>query len=167
MRGVDMLIVSLKKHFPARWPEWFMAGQMTAWGCYIATHPELFTSESTRQVFAGMASMVNGDSPAAVWGLAAVVIGMTRAFALFINGAYTRTPLIRLVMSFLGAFIWTQVVIGLIKSGIPNADIMVYSGLVILDIVSAYRAATDVVYAEKARHDLKKRPASGVEYIFV
>lgn len=151
-----MLIVSLKQHFPARWPEWFMAGMSVMWGSYMVLHPQLFTQDATRQVLSGLAAMAGNFPPASLWGLSTVILGMIRGAALFINGAFSRTPMIRLLMSFLSAFIWTQVVIGLVKSGVPNTGLVVYAGLVVMDIVSAYRAATDTVFAEKVRHDLKQ-----------
>jgi hypothetical protein len=154
-----MIIVSLKQHFPARLPEWWMSAMLIAWGAYVVLHPDMFTQPSLRQVYAAMVDMAGGFNAAGVWGLGALTVGMTRACALFVNGAYTRTPLIRLFMSFLSAFIWTQVCIGLYKSGVANTGIVVYGGFVMMDIVSAYRAATDMVFAEKVRHDLKsKRP---------
>lgn len=151
-----MLIVSLKKHFPARWPEWYQSGMLFCWGLYVALHPQMFTNEATRVVLSGLADMAGSFPPSAVWGFTGVLVGMIRATALFINGSMTRTPLVRLLMSFASAFVWTQVVIGLIKSGVPNTGITVYAGLVIMDIVSAWRAATDTVYAETARHELKQ-----------
>lgn len=151
-----MLIVSLKQHFPARWPEWFMAGMSFAWGVYVTLHPDLFTNDATRQVLSGLALMAGNMPPAAFWGLTTVILGLIRASALFINGAFSRTPMIRLLMSFASAFVWTQVCIGLVKSGVPNTGLVVYAGLVVMDIVSAYRAATDTVFAEKVRHDMKQ-----------
>lgn len=155
VRGVDMLIVSLKQHFPARIPEWWMSFMLVLWGGYVVLHPGLFTDPATRVIFSGMTAMSGDYDPAGLWGLSAVVVGMIRGCALFVNGAYTRTPMIRLLTSFMSAFIWTQVSIGLYKSGVANTGIVVYAGLVTMDIVSAYRAATDMVFAEKVRHDLK------------
>lgn len=152
-----MIIVSLKQHFPARFPEWWASALLILWGVYVVLHPAIFTHPASAQMFRSMATMAGEFPPAALWGLSAVVIGMTRACALFINGAYTRTPLIRVLMSMLSTFIWTQVCLGLIKSGVDNTGIIVYGGLVVLDIVSAYRAATDMVYAEVARHGLKQQ----------
>jgi hypothetical protein len=130
---------------------------LVLWGGYVVLHPGLFTNPSTAKVFSGMTSMAAGFPPAALWGLSAVMVGMTRGCALFINGAYTRTPLVRLGMSFVSAFIWTQVTIGLFKSGVENTGMVLYGGLVLLDIASAYRAANDMVYAEKVRLDLKQQ----------
>lgn len=148
-----MLIQSLKQHFPARFPEWMMAGIMATWGAYIVLHPHLFTDPQTRPLFQGLADMVwvTGWDPAGVWGGASLVVGLLRACALFVNGAYARTPLVRLATSFISAFIWTQVAIGLARTGIPNTGLVTYSWLVIVDLASAYRAATDAVLAENNR----------------
>lgn len=142
-----------------------MAGLAFSWGTYVAMHPGIFTDDATRAMFSGMAQMAGEFPPSALWGISGIVIGLVRAMALFINGAYTRTPLVRLLMSFASIFIWTQIVIGLIKSGVPNTGLVVYSGLVVMDVVSAWRAATDMVFAEKMRHDLKqerRRVASSI-----
>lgn len=142
-----MIIVSLKQHFPARLPEWWMSAVLLVWGLYVMTHPHIFTDPATRDLFSGMAAMTGYLDPARVWGGSAVMIGGVRAVALFINGAYTRTPMIRLCMSFLSAFIWTQVSIGFVNSGVANTGVVVYASMVVLDIMSAYRATTDMVFA--------------------
>lgn len=151
-----MLIVSFKQHFPARWPEWFMAGMSFMWGTYISLHPEVFTNPATATTLSGLAHMAGDFPPAALWGLATVSLGLVRAGALFVNGAFWRTPLIRVIMGFASAFIWTQVFVGLLKSGVPNTGLVVYAGLVVMDVMSVYRAATDTVYATRARHGSKQ-----------
>lgn len=156
-----MLIVQLKHHFPARWPEWFMAAMSFAWGMYVSLNPIIFEQPATAAVLAGMKQMAGSFPPSAVWGLSTIFLGAIRAAALFVNGAYTRTPMIRLGMSFASAFVWTQVFVGLVKTGVPNMGLVVYAGLVVMDIVSAYRAATDTVYAEKVRHDAKQEQRRG------
>ena len=150
-----MLIVSLKEHFPARFPEWLNSGVLFSWGAYVALHPDLFTNPATAQLFSGLAEMTWGldYNPAALWGLVGVVVALVRASALFVNGAYTRTPMIRLCMSFASAFIWAQVVIGFMNSGVSNTGLVVYGWLVVADIASAYRAGHDLALAEKQRLD--------------
>lgn len=150
-----MLITSLKRHFPARFPEWLNAGILFSWGVYVSLHPELFTHPATHALWEGMREVVSFTpyDPAAVWGLIAVSMGFVRAAALFINGAFTRTPAIRLLMSFGSAFIWTQVVIGFMKSEVPNTGIILYAWLVVADIASAYRASQDMTFAAKQRQD--------------
>lgn len=148
-----MIIRSLRQHWPARKMEWVMAGWMLAWGLYVLSHPELFTSEQTKALFSGMAAISAPLTahPTLLWGGGALLVGMARGIALFINGVWTRTPLIRLIASFVSLFIVTQIIIGLWQSGVPNTGLVVYPWFVIADLLSAYRAAADVVYAEKQR----------------
>lgn len=148
-----MIIRSLRQHWPARKLEWLMSGFMIAWGIYVLLHPGLFTDPATAQVFGGLAALSApiSEFPALVWGGSCFIVGLGRAIALFVNGAWTRTPLIRLIASFISMFIVTQIVIGLWQSGVPNTGLVVYPWFVIADLLSAYRAAVDVVHAEKQR----------------
>lgn len=149
-----MLIQSLKHHFPARLPEWWMAlFFMIPWGVFTVLHPEMWTRAETAPLLAGMADMVKwtGFNPAAVWGLAAIFVGVIRTAALFINGAYHRTPVVRLATSAMSAFLVAQIIAGLLKSGIPTFGIVTYTTLFLLDLASAYRAASDIPIAEAHR----------------
>lgn len=148
-----MIIRSLRQHWPARKLEWLMSGFMIAWGIYVLLHPSLFTNPATAQVLGGLAALSApiSEYPALVWGGSCFVVGLGRAIALFVNGAWTRTPVIRLTASFISMFIVTQIVIGLWQSGVPNTGLVVYPWFVIADLLSAYRAAVDVVHAEKQR----------------
>lgn len=132
-----------------------MAGFLTSWGLYVLFHPQLFTNPATGALFSGLAVISEPVTryPALAWGGGAFLIGVGRAVALFINGAWTRTPLIRLVACFVSMFIVTQIVVGLWQSGVPNTGLVVYPWLVIADLLSAYRAAVDAVLAEKQRED--------------
>lgn len=153
-----MIIRSLRLHWPSRKIEWLMSGMLATWGLYLLLHPEVFTNPETGVLFSGMVSLSNyvAPYPALVWGGLAFAAGLVRGIALFINGAYTRTPLIRVITSFISMFILTQIVIGLWKSGVPNMGLVVYPWLVVADLLSAHRASIDVVYAAKQRHEMKE-----------
>ncbi|GEM_PF-1298291 len=154
-----MLIQSLKQHFPARLPEWFMAVFfMIPWGVYTVLHPEMWEAPATKHLLAGMADMATwtGYHPSAIWGLAAILVGMIRAAALFINGAYSRTPAVRLATSAISAFLVSQIILGLIRSNIPTFGIITYTTLFLMDIASAYRAASDLPLAEQNRIHAKE-----------
>jgi hypothetical protein len=148
-----MIIRSLRQHWPARKLEWLMAGFLLTWGVYVLLHPELFTSSATAILLSGMVSITAPFTiyPALAWGGAAALTGLCRGMALFVNGAWTRTPLIRLIASFVSMFVITQIVVGLWKSGVSNTGVVVYPWLIVADLLSAYRAAVDVVHAEKQR----------------
>lgn len=151
-----MLILKLKEHFPARISEWFNGAILSSWGLYLLLHPDLFDSPAMTVMTQGMSSMVPFDvNPESVWGLVAFSAGMTRLVALFINGAWSRTPALRLVTAAISAFVWTQVVIGLMS--VPNTGLAVYPWLVVIDLVAAYRAGRDVAISEVARRQLQLR----------
>lgn len=157
-----MLIQSLKTHFPARALEWFGAGVMFTYGYYVITHPQLFTAPETAQLFSGLAQLAGffGQPPIAI-GVMAVVTGLIRACALFVNGAVTKTPLIRLLTSFGSAYIWTSVSIGLVLSDVSNTGLVIYPWLLIADIVSGYRAGYDLVIAEKVAKQARAQKNDG------
>ena len=151
-----MIIRELKRHFPARVPEWVNAWTLVAWGVYVVLHPSLFHQTA----FAGLASMApKGVEAASFWGLVSITVGWVRVMALFVNGAYSRTPLIRLVMSLTSAFVWSQIVIGFWLTGTPSTGLVMYSSAVLMDLISAYRATCDAAIAEGTRRaaGVKKR----------
>ena len=157
--NLPMIIRSLQEHWPSRTIEWIMSGFMISWGLYVLFHPELFRR---LEVFAEMGRMVwvLSDRPAVVWGSSAFVAGVIRATALFVNGAYTRTPVIRVITSFVSMFILTQIIIGLYRVGIPNTGLPTYTWLLIADMISAYRAARDAVHAETERRRTRRVDSS-------
>ncbi len=148
-----MIIQSLRQHWPSRKMEWLGSGFLMSWGFYVLFHPELFSQTATAEVFRGLAALSAPftEYPALAWGGLAFAVGLARAVALFINGAYVRTPAIRVATSFISIFILTQICLGMWHSGVPNTGLVVYPWLIIADLISAYRAAMDVVYAETAK----------------
>jgi len=152
-----MIIYSLKQHFPARISEWFNGAILSCWGSYLLLHPNLFQEPGVGRIFSRMESMVWVDLNAeSVWGLVALLVGLLRLVSLFINGAWSRTPLLRLLTAAISAFVWTQVAIGLF--GVPNTGLVVYPWLVVIDLVAAYRAGRDVALSEMARkNELRDR----------
>lgn len=140
-----MMIQSLKKHFPARVNEWFSGFAMIAWGSYLVIYPGMMTSGDTGKLYEAMIQMWSQPT----WALFAMFVGSTRCVALFVNGAYTRTPMIRVITSFLSMFIWTQALVGV--SHVPNLGVVMYGWALIADLYSAYRAGMDAVFAERQR----------------
>ncbi len=140
-----MIIESLKKHFPARFPEWLASFQMIAWGSYLVIYPDMMISGSTGALYDTMRSMWSQPT----WALAAIFIGALRGCALFVNGAYTRTPMIRVITSFMSMFIWTQALLAV--AHVANLGVVMYATALIADLYSAYRAGIDAVFAERQR----------------
>lgn len=135
--------VDLKKHFETRALEWFNSFYLMAWGAYLILHPDLFHGP-VAAVWSGLDDLM----PQAYWGFGAFVAGTTRSVALFINGKWGLTPLIRVATSVLSVGIWFSVDVGLIRSGVPNTSFILFSGLMFSDMYSAFRAASDAYEAE-------------------
>lgn len=155
-----MIIRELQKHFPARLPEWWNAFTMLAWGYYVLTrHGSL-----NFPAFAAFRDMAYGYNAELFWGSVTMGVGTVRLTALFVNGSYSRTPFVRLAASAASAFVWMQVVLGLWAFGFPAPGIVIYSSLVGLDLISAYRASVDAVIAietKRSRVMGEKRGISG------
>ena len=151
------MITSLRQHWPSRKMEWMNAFFLSSWGLYVLLHPELFSNPGTASLFGGMSAMVSDitDYPALVWGGVAFSASLVRAIALFVNGAYARTPVIRVATSFISMFIVTQIFFGLWQSGLPNTGLVVYPWFILADMLSAYRASVDAVHAAKHSQDMK------------
>ena len=144
--------VDLKEHFAARALEWFNAIYLTLWGAYVILHPGLFYGP-TKAVWTGLINLgINQE----VWGFCAFVAGSVRVVALFINGRWGLTPIVRVATSFLSVFVWFMVSVGLYRSGISNPSIILYPGLMFADMYSAFRAAGDAYEAE-ANKRLRQR----------
>lgn len=161
-----MILHSLQQHWPARKLEWMMVGLSLSWGAYAVFHPELFTQPATAAVLRQMVVMSSWLSPRPelVWGGGAILMGLVRFVALFINGAYVRSPMFRSVAAFGTMFIFTQVSIALYRSGVANWGLVIYPWLVGVDLMSSYRAAQDAVFAEAQRRSHRDK-SGGASYL--
>lgn len=144
-----VMIASFRRHWPARKMEWVMAGLIVSWGFYTLSHAALFTQEPSATMMSGLAAMnLTTWEPHVFWGGLALIVGLCRMVALFINGLYVRSPVIRLIGACLTAFVFSQVAIGLWQSGVANPSLAVYPWLVVADMVSAYASAKDAIEAD-------------------
>lgn len=152
-----MLVRELKKHFPARAPEWISATTMTVWGAYVILHPEVMGQPAFRI----LNDMSWGQPAGNFWGLLTFFVGITRLCALFVNGAFSRTPLIRLATSMVSAFVWTQLTVGLWLLPEASTGVVMYGSFVLVDLLSAYRASQDVGMVESTRREAKGAASGG------
>lgn len=139
-----MLIYDLKKHFPPRAVEWLISGLLLSWGISVLMQPGMFESNPAFHYM----TMIGGQIH---WGLCALIVGSARGVALFVNGAWRRTPIIRIFAAFISAFIWTQILIGLLHSPIPTTALAFFPWFIAADFYSVFRAGADVVVASRNR----------------
>jgi hypothetical protein len=135
--------IELKRHFDTRAVEWMSAFMLTAWGSYVILHPGVF-SGPLAPAFTGMSRI----APQEVWGFTSFLIGFIRIVALFINGQWGLTPIIRVATSFMSVFVWFWLSVGLYLSTVPAPGLVLYLGLMMSDMYSAFRAASDAYEAE-------------------
>lgn len=148
------------KHFPARAPEWLNAAILICWGSYVLMHPAMFLDDRTKAMFQGMIAF----APQPVWGYTALIVGLGRGTALYINGRSKRTPTIRLLASFFSAFILTQITMALFKGDGPNTGMAVYPWLVLADMYSAFRASADMTFVARQDDPVKPEPGRAVSF---
>lgn len=136
-------VSGVRTHFPARAGEWWCAAMLTDWGFRVA-RPDVIFSESIS--FRAMETLFSEH----IWGITAVLIGLTRLVALIVNGTFSndlwysrRSPHIRAGMAFLSVFVWSMISIGLWRSGLNTTGLSIYPYLAAFDIYNAVRAGRD------------------------
>jgi hypothetical protein len=152
--------IQMKKHFEARSPEWFNGLLLSVWGSFLILNPGIFDGPAAYS-FSGMKDL----APQELWGFGALVIGMVRLTALFINGQWGITPIIRVVTSFLSVFVWFWICVGLFRTGSPQTGMVIYPALMLADMFSAFRAASDAYEAEALKRLNELSEGSGVASI--
>ena len=135
--------IEMKRHFEVRSLEWFNGLYLFLWGAYVILHPGMMDLI----VYRGLTDLAGQEW----WGLTAFTIGGIRIGALWVNGRWGLTPIIRVVTSFLSVFVWFWICVGLYRSGLPQTGLVIYPGLVAADMFSAFRAASDAYEAEAIR----------------
>lgn len=138
-----------------------MSGWAFSWGLVVLTNPEIFTNAETASLFAGLAelSRLVGDSPNTIIGLAFMFLGIIRGLALFINGMWKQTPLVRMIMSGVSAFFLTEIMVTMAQ-GPPNTAVVTYFWLFLADCLGAKRATQDWYFNKlREQHENQEHPA--------
>ena len=140
-RGV---ITRMLLHLNDRSLEWFSASVMLIWGITLLLPGETLSGPQ-------YAAFNRFGLTEVFWSWAFGCIGMARLVALYINGRWPRSPLIRMAGAIFGAVSWMQVSYLLTAStymvtGVPNTGMGVYAALAIADLIGVYRAAFDARY---------------------
>lgn len=136
-----MLFNFLVCHCRHRLFEWMMTAAMLMLALEIIIWPGTIGASAFRYI----ARVVYPENLALFF----LVIGAFRIVALFANGQWPVIgPRIRAGAAFGAAIIWGQMLAALIvlapTTGIPSPGIPVYFAITIGELISAYRAATDV-----------------------
>ena len=124
--------------------EWLCAGIMLSWCVALALVDDAMTRPPL-----GLFER-HGESEA-FWASLFGAAGLARVAALYVNGRWPRTPLIRTVCAGLGFVVWSQLswlfALGFWVSNTQSATgAGVYGMLALAELYSIYRAAHDVRY---------------------
>jgi hypothetical protein len=118
--------------------EWLLAAVMVLWGVGLLLPWEGFTGSAYRYLAA--------LAPERAWGVFSVSIGLIRIGALYCNGAWYRTPLLRFLGAMLGT-IWWAVLLWLLwlsaRDGGPQATILWYPCFIAAELYACDRTGRD------------------------
>jgi len=142
--GCHSLERHFKLHMQDRALEWFSALIMLSWGAVLAMPGDTLAG-------ANFDAFRRYGMTEVFWAWTFGSIGAARIMALYINGKWPRTPLIRMVGALFGAVSWAQVAWlitegTLMKSGVASTGMPVYASLAVADLFSIFRAAFDARY---------------------
>jgi hypothetical protein len=124
--------------------EWYSSFVMLGWGLTLALPGDTLAAPQ-------YAAFQRFGFTEEFWSWAFTLMGTARLIALFINGKWPRSPMVRMVGSAFGAVSWSQVAylltIGTFgTTGIPATGTVVYGLLAIADLFGIARAAFDARY---------------------
>lgn len=126
--------------------EWLLASLMLAWGIGLLLPGDTMELNTYR--------FLSALAPEPVWAAWSLAIGCVRLLALYINGSWRRTPLIRGICSVLGMMWW--LVLGFLfmtatAGGPTPAALLWYPVFVGFEGYSAFRSARDSYYTGALR----------------
>lgn len=144
------IIRNLKTHFSARAMEWGMAGWAISFGLMILLYPQALISSASQEVMSGLFAVGSrfSDNPLAFTGVVFLTMGLIRASALYVNGAWRQTPLLRMITSGVSATL-LMILINSLADTYPNTGVITYFWLFLADCLSAKRAASDWQFAHR------------------
>lgn len=127
----------LSEKFPHRVVEWGLSFMLISWGATLLLFPEMFS---------GAPYYYRGWEPLAsqnVWGTGALVVGLVRAGALYVNGAHHNSPAFRTLAGFGSVFIWFFALVAMMQAPVVTTGIPLHFWLMVADGYAIYLAAGD------------------------
>lgn len=124
--------------------EWLSATIMLMWGFVLMAPGDTLAGPQ-------YVAFLRFGATEEFWAFSFTAVGATRLAALYINGRWPRTPLIRMGGSLFGAISWGQVTWLLFESSVLqgqpwNTGVAAYGPMALAELLSIYRAAIDARY---------------------
>ena len=123
--------------YPDRLIEWLFACLMLSWGAWLCLPMDTFANPQ----YAALRVL----APAEVWGALSISIATLRMTALWVNGSWRRTPVIRCGCSVLGVVWWLSLVFLAVAASAPHppAGLTWYPVIAAFELASCWRSAAD------------------------
>lgn len=125
--------------------EWIAACAILAAGVLLAMPGETFDNSPAYLPFEAVA-------PEHVWAAFAVSVGLTRMVALWINGSWRRSPILRGATSIMGVAFWMLIIALVMHAQLsgPAMSLAAFGALLTIDLISAWRSGRDYIESERA-----------------
>lgn len=125
--------------------EWIAATAILAAGVLLAMPGATFGNSPAYQPFAAIAAEH-------VWASFAMAVGLTRMAALWINGSWRRSPILRGVTSIMGVAFWMLIIALIMHARLsgPAMSLSAFGALLAIDFISAWRSGRDYIESERA-----------------
>lgn len=146
-----VLRIPTPTHFRVRALEWAMAAIMVTWGLILAQPYPTFSNANFQELAA--------IGPEWAWAVVCVAVGVARLAALYVNGAWSPSPIARLIASILSVAFWFQITLGMAASPMLTTGLAVYPWFVAFEVYNAGRAASDARLSKEARNAKPEAPA--------
>ena len=132
------------KQHPDRGLEWLSSIVMIGWALVLIQPGDTLSGGNLREL---LRYGFTEQSVAVVFAGA----GFARVGALYINGRWPRTPIVRMIGAGAGFMLWLQVSLillggSVLANGAMTTGVAVYLPLALADLISVYRAAFDARY---------------------
>jgi hypothetical protein len=93
------------------------------------------------------------------WAWAMILIGLARLGALWINGAWRRSPWIRAATALMCAVVWLQITLGLLNVQMVTLGIAIFPWFLVAEGYSVWRAMSDARDASENKKAKSKSPS--------
>ena len=130
----------LSDAFYPRRPEWAGAFLLVLGGWILRENPTLMEVSQTGTTKPFTLMLAVASQPA--WASALLAFGLLRFLVLFINGAWRKSPHLRMLFALLSCFFWEQIALSFSATfGLSFAAYVVFLGLEFSNIIIAGRDA--------------------------
>lgn len=133
-------------HFRLRALEWGLAGILLTAGIVLLNPYPTFD----QPVFVEMERVANENT----WGMFCTFIGVLRIGALYVNGAWVKSPWVRLVTALVSSLVWLQITLGLTSQPVVTLGVAIFPWFIAADWYSIWRAASDAGDNRRAKAEL-------------